>query len=476
MEFKAFLSHRYRSPEVNLYFHDLFLSEAADVQFDVDIGSLPTNVTRLERMIRESDAFIGIYPFPGDPTKRARPGDLKDASKYFRLECELAARSRKPSLVFIDKRYAPYFQLPQSVRSRNFDIQEVIGKGGKPRRARHAKAFRDFCTEVAATISARILLDVEPEEMRVGIVVPDKGPLSDRYEPRHVARITKLLRDHGVESIHSLPWPPVLQKEYIAEVDSFDWIVADIGESSMRSGLVGYLHGRFIPTLRLLKTRTTRSRVQQRSSYSGLYGGIEVGYGKDLIVWNDLRSLTKQLDARLAVLTTPVKRIATAAQAEDYFRRASLRKQAVFLSYSGRDRKIAAQISSELKKRFQEVFDYRDGESITPGEPWLEEIFDKLSVAKLGIPLVSSDYLASGNCLHEAHEMVAKSDAHEMSLIPLKLYEDDDIKRPTWMRDPQYMHYYHYPDVETIVDRLIEFFEGAQKKLTTGRKAARRSR
>ena len=62
IELKAFFSHRYKSSEVNLYFHKLF-AEAAEVQFEVDVGPTPINVTRLERMVRDSDAFIGIYPF-----------------------------------------------------------------------------------------------------------------------------------------------------------------------------------------------------------------------------------------------------------------------------------------------------------------------------------------------------------------------------------------------------------------------------
>jgi hypothetical protein len=57
--FKAFLSHRYKSPDVNLYFFNLF-AESAEVQFEVDEGAFATNVTRLERMIRGADAFIGI--------------------------------------------------------------------------------------------------------------------------------------------------------------------------------------------------------------------------------------------------------------------------------------------------------------------------------------------------------------------------------------------------------------------------------
>jgi hypothetical protein len=61
--FRAFLSHRYKSPRVNEYFFSLFDGIATPV-FRVDEGTKATSVTRLERMVRDSDGFIGLYPFP----------------------------------------------------------------------------------------------------------------------------------------------------------------------------------------------------------------------------------------------------------------------------------------------------------------------------------------------------------------------------------------------------------------------------
>ena len=479
MELKAFLSHRYESSEVNLYFHELF-AESAQVQFEVDPGSLkvivdgqeqtirlPLNVTRLERMIRDADAFIGIYPFQGDPKKTASSTELRGASKYFRLECELAIRSGKPAIVFLDKRYAPYFDLPPSIRSETFDIQEVAGKGGKPSGPKFRRLFRDFCDEVSAMMAASAAQPRRFEDMHVGIVVPTDGPATRRYEPQDVRVIKETLGKHGVTSITQFPWPPIIHQRYLANAEALDFLVLDVGQTTMSSGIVGYLHGRFIPTLRLIKSGSSRKQIYKQKAYRLLYGGIEVGYPKDIVIWNDTDTLTRDLDQRLMVLTVPVERINTQAEAEAYFRKASLRKEAVFLSYSGRDHELASKISKEFKKRFQQVFDYKDGESITPGEPWLQEIFDKLSVVTLGVPLVSSNYFASGNCEHEALEMVAKRDAAEMSMIPLKLYADDDFKRPTWMRHRQYMHYYDYPDVETVADKLIEFFDRSLTKQTS---------
>jgi hypothetical protein len=102
LSLNAFLSHRYRSPEVNIYFYNLF-SQRADVYFDVDLGTVATNVTRLERMIRGCDAFIGIYPYPGEVLVAPGHEELMKASRYFRLELDLAIRSRKPALVFYDR-------------------------------------------------------------------------------------------------------------------------------------------------------------------------------------------------------------------------------------------------------------------------------------------------------------------------------------------------------------------------------------
>ena len=152
------------------------------------------------------------------------------------------------------------------------------------------------------------------------------------------------------------------------------------------------------------------------------------------------------------------ERINTKNEAFNYFQKAKQRNDTIFLSYSGKDHQLASLISSELKKRFQRVFDYRDGASITPGEPWIKEIFDKLSGSKLGIPLVTSSYLESGNCAHEAQEMIALRDSNKISVIPLKLYKEK-IETPSWMRNRQYMHYYDYPDLKSLVDMIVQFYD-----------------
>jgi hypothetical protein len=69
----------------------------------VDRGTIATSVTLLEGLIRGSDAFIAIYPFPEDA--EVTPERLKNESRYFRLELGLAERADKPALAFIDSEF-----------------------------------------------------------------------------------------------------------------------------------------------------------------------------------------------------------------------------------------------------------------------------------------------------------------------------------------------------------------------------------
>src|SRR5215210_2379943 len=147
LSLKAFLSHRYKSPAVNSYFFELF-AEIVDLQFDVDRATGSTNVTRLERLIRDADAFVGIYPFvpeseeaaPAHPTRQ----QLLASSSYFRLELALAARSKTPAIVFADQRFGQTLVAPPPMLSCTFDHQEVTGRGGSPNRPRFQQLFERF--------------------------------------------------------------------------------------------------------------------------------------------------------------------------------------------------------------------------------------------------------------------------------------------------------------------------------------------
>jgi hypothetical protein len=455
---KAFLSHRYQAPAVNTYFYEVF-AETAELQFDVDRGTGSTNVTRLERMIRDADAFVGIYPVDvegaGPPTRQ----QLLDSSAYFRLELGLAVRAKTPAIVFVDRRFGPILDAPSSILSCSFDHQEVTGRGGSPNRPRFQEAFERFANSVEASMRYERSRPL-PQSSLVGLLLPP-----DAYDAALIDQLEALTADASIE-IERLPWPPRLDGRLISRLQSFDWVVADVGVATAHTGVAGFLHGQFIPTLRLARHTDSTSGDTSEAGVGGsarsstipasLYGGHEVGYPKDIVTWRTRDELLPAFKKRLARITEESRRIGAVADAGEYFQEAARRKEAVFVSYSGADEDRVIPITQALRKRFQSVFDYRDGgQSIEPGQPWLNEIFAKLDRSAVGILMLSPAYFNSGNCAHEARSVIAARDGGKMTMIPIKLGREEMVS-PPWLTDIQYLRAWEHADSNAIVERIIK--------------------
>lgn len=457
--FKVFLSHRYESPEVNLFFYGLF-SKHAELHFEVDQKKGSTNVTRLERMIRGADAFVGIYPFPAAvdevPTREA----LLHESRYFRLEIDLAIRSEKPALIFYDQRYQNWLLGTNAFATCAFDPQEVSTAAAiddpdsVPNAARFQNIFISFCASVTAGMNYHNQNPVQ-REARVGILLPPGNASGGGYEAEHFAAIETLLAASSYE-VTKLKWPPKLDRDFHNAATSVDWAIADVGDPESAAA-VAFLHGQFVPTMRL---KRTAGGDLQTALERTLYGAYEVGYTKDTVRWEDTDTLRTGVASRIDAIDRLPKRISKRKDAEDYFRSPSLRKEEVFLSYCGRDADAGAQISAALKKRFEKVFDYKDGESIRPGMPWLDDIFDRLSAAAVFVPLLSNAYFQSGNCLHEAEKAVQIRDGSagtgRLRIIPVKL-DGEKLDLPPWFTSLQYERNFAIDhDADALAQRILD--------------------
>lgn len=441
--FKVFLSHRYKSWQVNLYFFNLF-AEVAQLQFDVDEGVTAMNVTRLERMLRGCDAFVGIYPYDGNDVPT--PEELARASRFFRLELDLAQRSGRPMIVFCDQRYGALLRCPPPAATVTFDSQEVTAAGGFPSADQHRKAFNRFCELVQSWRSYRVSLARE-DRSGVGLLLPDP---TYSAEDRQV--VTEQLERQGFDEIEALPQPPRLDRQTRKAAGHLDLLVTDVTVGGAAAAIVAYLHARFMPMVRLARSDgadATPSPLEQ-----ALFGAYEVGYPSDVIRWREISELRAGLHERLVGLRRPVRRISTLEHAEQYFLGSAKRKESVFLSYSGSDADVAADVSAALKRRFQQVFDYRDGQSLTGGQAWLPAIFDQLSASAVGVTLLSTSYFASGNCVHEAEQMVALRDSHKMTVVPVKL-SGATPELPTFLASIQSWRLGDFPNPDALVESLI---------------------
>jgi hypothetical protein len=197
-------------------------------------------------------------------------------------------------------------------------------------------------------------------------------------------------------------------------------------------------------------------RSAQEPSQSPLYAGVSVGYRKDTIAWSDLDDLKLEFRKRLSSLNFGTRRISTIDEAVDYFLEATRRKEPVFTSYAGEDELVSTEFQAALRKRFQQVFDYRDGKSIRPGKPWITTIFEQINRSAVGVPLLSPSYVKSGNCLHELRDMVALRDQGKLLVVPIKLQRGDDFKNPPEIASTQYARLWEYSPVEKLVDWIVE--------------------
>lgn len=420
---------------------------------------LATNVTRLERLLRDADCFIGIYPYPGDSLQQPDRSELEKKSRYFRLELDLAERSSKPAIAFIDERYGDVIAPSAAIIQCRFEAQEVSGTGSSTRADTFERVFAIFCEQVAAWREFNLARVAAGTLSRVGILLPPKDDSGAGYRQESIDAIAERIRLAGLLPL-VLPWPPRLDMAFARNMRDLDWAIVDLGPKSSEAGIAAYLHGRFVPSMRLLQTEPGGRGEIASALTETLFGAIEVGYEKDIVHWHDQASLLEGVSSRLTTIGARRERIATEEQAVHYFQSAALRKERVFFSYAGRDAEKAAELIAALNRRFQEVFDYRDGggSSIPPGTRWMDTVFDRLAAAPIGIPLISEAYLASGNCRHEAEQMVAYNDAGRMTIIPLKL-EPGTLELPPWIGAIQYLRRWEHPNADSVVAALISSFD-----------------
>ncbi|MGW1453037.1 hypothetical protein ACWCO3_33080, partial [Micromonospora sp. NPDC002411] len=277
---KVFLSHRYRSPAVNLQFFDL-IDQVADVQFEVDRGLKATSTTRLERMIRDVEIFAGIYSLSDDPFERLPAADLVRATRYFKLELDMAMRYRKPSILFIDRRFGNRLHGPPGSVSLRYSAQEILSQGMETTRRHLRDEFETFCRSIANQSQKRSARDTAA----VGLLVPPTG------EARGATAAAVEAFNYAVEV---LPWPIAIDGGFIAQLQRCDWVLADLSQPSAVAA-VAFLRGHGIPILRIGPVDGPPDVATEEL----IYGELAPHYTKDIIRWSDPERLQVALEERI---------------------------------------------------------------------------------------------------------------------------------------------------------------------------------
>lgn len=444
--FDVFLSHRYKSSDVNLHFYEE-LSQVSPITFRVDRGTVSTSTLRLERMIREADAFVGIFPIPGDATEVHDRQSLLQLSRYFRLEFDMAIRSRKPAAIFYDRRYGGLFGRAANIILYRYDAQDIAQPLRSPARLKlrqAAERFFSLATASAQADAAKQESDFERDLVGVSL-------------PRDRASATlDLLSEQGLEPV-TLNWPPRLDCAYIAQLRRCDWVILDTSTPTGEM-LLAFLHGQFIPTLRIERASDTRAAdLTLSTAQEVLFGSLEVGYRKDTILWHDTEDLLASLAERIRTLRLEPELLGDSSQAAEYFTSAARRKERVFLSYANEDSDEGRQFATELHKHFQDVFDYRAISAVKAGEPWMDQVFENLSSAAVGILLISASYRSSSYCMEEARQLYNAYQTRQLHLLPVKIGDADP---PDFLASVQYERLREQAPADIINTLLVRLRSG----------------
>jgi TIR domain len=216
--------------------------------------------------------------------------------------------------------------------------------------------------------------------------------------------------------------------------------------------LLAFLHGQFIPALRVRRTpRLESPDAPPPVADDVLFGALEVGYRTDVILWHTLEDLQARLAERIEIITREPEWIGSAEEAAEYFSSAAKRKEKVFLSYAQEDADRGAEFSVELSRHFQDVFDYRRRGAIPTGAPWLDQIYEELSAAAVGVLLISAEYQESRYCMDEARQLFDAHQNDRLVIVPVKL---DQAAPPLFLKDLQYERIWQRTPREIISDLI----------------------
>ena len=448
---RIFLSHKYMAPAVNRAFYGLLMREDRTIQFEVDQPradgrNLPTNVTRLERSIRDADGFVGIYPLPDDAPDSPDAEYLSSKSRYFRLEMDMADRAGIPAIIFYDHRLETTLGHSRHFLRVSFDPRTLPDSLPRKKLTQITQSVDDYYRWIdAAFVLVSNGRRMETEGKQVGIALPNHD-----YSDAVVEKIATLLKSNNWDPGNGrLPWPPCLQHHAWSNLENYAWILVDGGIHSTLSGIVPYLHHAMIPLMRMKRLRPEKSPIWPKGSIGHtLFGDIQAGYPKDEIRWKNENELLQGIRERLELLSHPRELIHDEREATRYFRRAAIRPERVFVSYAGKDADYATTLVDTLKHHFEHVFSYRHPGELLPGEEWQERLIEELNEREIGVIIYSEAYEQSKYCDFERKKMVRQFIEGKMTLFPIVLTHDDP--RPSdGLEGIQYMKAYDLP-VEKI--------------------------
>ncbi|MFY9826981.1 MAG: TIR domain-containing protein [Thermoanaerobaculia bacterium] len=402
----TYFSHSYRDldRDLNEFFWTL-LSEYG-FAFSVDPKSDILSIPYLEKMMKVSSCFVAVAPL-------RREQEHLRCSPFIVFEYGLAVQAQKPRLIFVEGGVSKTC-FPDQGDVCDFDRTSMHDE----------EQIAQFKTRIAAFAkksSAHRRLNVG-QRGKVGLVLAHQSS-SDDVHRRAVWQISKLLRKAAYEP-EELALVFETNYQFALNLDECEFLIIDVG-STLPAWVFPFVHGRFVPTIKILYLPTLDSSSINLSPL--VTGQLIQGMGStdnSVIFWRDEDELLGQLTKQISKFDQDRLEFRTPGEGIGYFRSLGRGQHYVFVSCAHDLDDFSMSLSRKMKLENIEHFHYVNSNPISLGSDWrakLPEIIDK---AEIFLALMSKPYGESRSCQEEL-ELAKKK---KKTVIPVILGELDGLE------------------------------------------------
>jgi hypothetical protein len=398
----AYFSHSYRSDDrdVNSFFWDLFHEHG--FFFTVDPESSVFSIPYLESMMLRSNCFVAVIP------RRQNVPNL--CSPYILFEYGLAVQAKKPSLVFVE----------QDVDRSVFAASPRIVPFNRNRL--HKDAFVEHVKALAEEVQAAANLD---ERLRgpCGLVIGG-GPRSRKvYASALVEAVKREIQKYG-RRCEVVPVDFDSSFQLSLKLDTYDFLVVEVGEGLHVPWLPGYLLGRALPCIMVCNVPGAASADEVRVAEIVAKHKPEHTKEKAFDCWAAEAQLLEAIGRHVGKFNTARIELHAKQDGLDYFRKAGRREAKVFVSNASTSSDVADRLVARLKRESIDFFHYQVKDAIPVGEDWIRKLEREIEESGIFVALVERDYVMSQWCRHEL-ELARRQAANErLKIHPYALNDD----------------------------------------------------
>lgn len=407
---RAYFSHSYRPTdrEVNEFFWKLCFDEGFNLVVDPKAEVL--SITRLERLIQRTNATIAVVPLRSDE-------DRLRCSPYAVMEYGLAVQAQSPTLAFVEDSVAGRYFSPRAHGTVVFNRNHLAESENEARAA--LKALHHISVARPRTLRGTL--------GTVALLGTTTG--DSPFDSQTVNAMKRVVERLGF-GFHCDNLDAEMPHMLVMRLDSYDAVIVDVRAESIDRWILPFVYARFIPSLRLFHLGTSGELPSDNSFLDVIASQVRLersGTDQTVLFWRDVAELEGKLESQLLRLRQPPTELIPESDALRYLRsigRPSSDRR-VFISNAHDTHDLALALTRELYLSNVQNFHYRGNNDIPVGDPWLEQLDDRVRRSDIFVAIVSRGFAQSTWCRRELE--VARQSGH-VQILPYFVDEDVSIE------------------------------------------------